>query len=156
MILLKLLICLLAGTFILAGFSYSQYDKNNQKSSQIKPSLLSSHEIQLMESLVNAEGMMEPQIGKVAIAAVVLNRLENNNFPKNVDGIIFEPNQFSSVSNGKFWSIASDDSARKAVLDAINGSDPTGGCLYFYNPDKSTNSTSYSAVKKIGSNIFCK
>jgi N-acetylmuramoyl-L-alanine amidase len=156
MIMLKLLIALLSIAFILSGYSHIQIDKNEQKLSQIKPTLLSSQDIKLLVQLVNAEGMTEPYIGKVAIASVVLNRLKNNNFPKSVSGIIFEPGQFSSVGDGKFWLVVSDDTARKAVMDAINGVDPTEGSLYYYNPDKPTSSTTCSPVKEIGVNIFCK
>jgi N-acetylmuramoyl-L-alanine amidase len=153
---LKLLITLLTIAFILSGYSYNQNDKNSQKMSQINPSLISSQDIKLLVQLVNAEGMTEPYIGKVAIAAVVLNRLKNNNFPKSVGGIILEPGKFSSVGDGKFWSVVSDDTARKAVMDAISGVDPTEGSLYYYNPDKFTSSTTCSPVKEIGIYIFCK
>ncbi|MDQ0888797.1 spore germination cell wall hydrolase CwlJ-like protein [Paenibacillus sp. V4I9] len=152
----KLFIALLAGTLILLGFSYSQNDKKEHIPSQIKPSLLSSQEVYLLESLVNAEGKSEPHIGKVAIAAVVLNRLKNNNFPKSVEAIIFQPGQFLSVNNGEIWSIQSEDSARKAVIDAINGHDPTEGSVYYYNPEVFTMPSTYSPVKQIGKYIFCK
>ncbi|MDQ0878859.1 spore germination cell wall hydrolase CwlJ-like protein [Paenibacillus sp. V4I3] len=165
---LKLLVPLLiAGTLTLVGFSYNQNEQSQIQSNletaqstspqeSNNPNQLLSHmDLNLLESFVNAEGENESQITKSAIAAVVMNRLKNNNFPKSVSGIIFQPGHFTSVDNGNIWKISSDDSAKHAVQNAINGFDPTEGCLYYYNPEVSTIPATYTPVKQIGKYIFC-
>lgn len=95
----------------------------------------SAEEIDLLARLIRAEAEGEPYVGKVAVGAVVLNRLRSPLFPKTLADVIFEPDQFEPVANGTIWRPATAD-ARRAALDAINGWDPTGGALYFYNPSK--------------------
>ncbi|MDB5054993.1 MAG: sleB [Bacilli bacterium] len=153
---LKLLITLLAGTIFLVGFSYNQNHKTEEISSLIEPKSLSNKEIKFLELFVNAEGKSEPYIVKVAIASVILNRLKDSNFPKSVDAIIFQPGEFSSINNGKIWSIMLDDSGRRAVADAISGADPTEGSVFYYNPHTAKKPNKYTPVKQIGSYIFCK
>ena len=89
----------------------------------------------LLAKLVYAEARGESYKGQVAVAAVVLNRVASSEFPNTISGVIYQKNAFSCVDNGSINS-APDSSAIKAALDALNGWDPTGGCLYFYNPKK--------------------
>jgi N-acetylmuramoyl-L-alanine amidase len=98
---------------------------------------LSSRDIELLARLVYAEGRGEPYEGQVAIAAVVLNRIESPIFPDTVREVILAPNAFSPVRNGHVPK-KTNDTARKAVWDAINGKDPSKGSLYFYNPKTAT------------------
>jgi N-acetylmuramoyl-L-alanine amidase len=98
---------------------------------------LSSRDIELLARLVYAEGRGEPYQGQVAIAAVVLNRVESPEFPDSVREVIFAKNAFSPVRNGHLPN-KTNDKARKAVWDAINGKDPSKGSLYFYNPKTAT------------------
>ena len=87
----------------------------------------------LLAKLVYAEARGEPYKGKVAVAAVVLNRVRSSSFPNTISGVIYQSGAFSCVSNGSINSTP-DSSCIRAALEAMNGWDPTGGCLYFYNP----------------------
>ena len=116
----------------------------------------SENDIRLMANAVYGEARGEPYEGQVAVAAVILNRVKSPNFPDTVSGVIFQPGAFTAVSDGQIW-LTPNDTARKAVIDAINGWDPTGGCLYYFNPETATNKWIWSRpqVKQIGKHIFC-
>ena len=87
----------------------------------------------LLAKLVYAEARGEVYKGQVAVAAVVLNRVASASFPNTISGVIYQSGAFSCVSNGSINNTP-DNSAVRAALDALNGWDPTGGCLYYYNP----------------------
>ena len=87
----------------------------------------------LLAKLVYAEARGEPYKGKVAVAAVALNRVRSSSFPNTISGVIYQSGAFSCVSNGSINNTP-DSSCIRAALEAMNGWDPTGGCLYFYNP----------------------
>lgn len=89
----------------------------------------------LLSKLVYAEARGESYKGQVAVAAVVLNRVASSEFPGTISGVIYQSGAFSCVSNGSINNTP-DTSSIRAALDALNGWDPTGGCVYFYNPDK--------------------
>ena len=91
-----------------------------------------SSDHRLLSRLVYAEARGESYKGKVAVAAVVLNRVASASFPNTVSGVIYQSGAFSSVSNGSI-NCTPDSACIRAALDALNGWDPTGGCLYFYN-----------------------
>ena len=86
----------------------------------------------LLAKLVYAEARGEPYKGQVAVAAVVLNRVRSASFPNTISGVIYQRNAFTCVNNGSINN-APDSSCIRAALDALNGWDPTGGCLYYYN-----------------------
>lgn len=92
----------------------------------------------LLGRLVHGEARGEPYVGKVAVAAVVLNRVRSPLFPNTVSGVIYQAGAFDAVSDGQIWLTPDADSIR-AARDALNGWDPTGGCLYYYNPVTATN-----------------
>jgi N-acetylmuramoyl-L-alanine amidase len=92
-----------------------------------------SSDHRLLSKLVYAEARGEPYKGQVAVAAVVLNRVRSSHFPNTITGVIYQKNAFSCVSNGSI-NATPNSSAIRAARDAMNGWDPTGGCLYFYNP----------------------
>ena len=94
---------------------------------------ISSSDHRLLARLVYAEARGEPYKGKVAVAAVVLNRVKSASFPNTISGVVYQKSAFSCVSNGQI-NLAPDNDAIRAARDAMNGWDPTGGCLYFYNP----------------------
>ena len=96
------------------------------------PGIVSSDH-RLLAKLIHVEARGESYKGKVAVAAVVLNRVESASFPNTISGVIYQKGAFSCVSNGSIDNTPSNDSVR-AALDAMNGWDPTSGCLYFYNP----------------------
>lgn len=87
----------------------------------------------LLSKLVYAEARGEPYKGQVAVAAVALNRVRSASFPNTLSGVVYQKNAFSCVSDGSINNTP-DASCIRAALDALNGWDPTGGCLYFYNP----------------------
>lgn len=121
------------------------------------PHGFSQNDIQLMANAVYGEARGEPYIGQVAIAAVILNRVESPSFPNTVSGVIFEPGAFTAVADGQIW-LTPDETARQAVLDAVNGWDPTGNAVYYFNPDTATNKWIWSRpqIKRIGKHIFCR
>ena len=92
-----------------------------------------SSDHRLLSKLVYAEARGEPYKGMVAVAAVVLNRVRSSSFPNTISGVIYQKGAFSCVSNGSVNNTPNNQSIR-AALDALNGWDPTGGCLYYYNP----------------------
>mgnify|MGYP001238877397 CR=1 FL=1 len=116
---------------------------------------LTEQEIRLMTHVVHGEARGEPYIGKVAVAAVILNRVRSPLFPDTVAGVIFQPGAFTAVSDGQAW-LPPDAESRRAVLDAANGWDPTGGCLYYFNPATATSKWIWSRpqYKRIGKHIF--
>ena len=91
----------------------------------------------LLARLVSGEARGEPYIGQVAVAAVVLNRVRSDEFPDTVSGVIFQRGAFDAVWDGQF-DMQPTDSSIRAARDALNGWDPTGGCLYYYNPRTAT------------------
>ena len=105
----------------------------------ISAALYQESELSLLARLVNGEARGEPYIGQVAVAAVVLNRVRSDAFPDTISGVIFQPGAFDAVWDGQF-DLTPTASCIRAARDAINGWDPTGGCLYYYNPVTSTNS----------------
>ncbi|SHF57347.1 spore cortex-lytic enzyme [Ornithinibacillus halophilus] len=121
------------------------------------PQGFSQNDINLMANAVYGEARGEPYEGQVAVAAVILNRVESPTFPNTVSGVIFEPRAFTAVADGQIW-LTPNDKAREAVLDAINGWDPTGNAIYYFNPDTATSSWIWGRpqIKRIGKHIFCK
>lgn len=121
------------------------------------PSGFSQNDIQLMANAVYGEARGEPYIGQVAVAAVILNRVQSATFPNTVSGVIFEPRAFTAVADGQIW-LTPNENAKKAVLDAMNGWDPTGNAIYYFNPDTATSGWIWSRpqIKRIGKHIFCK
>lgn len=121
------------------------------------PQGFTDNDIQLMAQAVYGEARGEPYIGQVAVAAVILNRLNSPTFPNTVSGVIFEPRAFTAVADGQIW-LEPNETARRAVLDAINGQDPSGNAMYYFNPDTATSGWIWSRpqIKRIGKHIFCK
>lgn len=101
-------------------------------------SWLTPAETDLMARLVRAEAEDQPYAGKVAVAAVVLNRMRSGIFPNDVRAVIYEPYQFEPVLNGAI-NLPARSEDRQAVMDALAGWDPSNGALFFFNPAKVTN-----------------
>ena len=96
-------------------------------------------EVRILARLVSGEARGEPYVGQVAVAAVVLNRVKSPAFPNTISVVIFQTGAFDAVWDGQFDMEPTENSVR-AARDALNGWDPTGGCLYYYNPSTATNS----------------
>ncbi|WP_429875765.1 spore cortex-lytic enzyme [Fictibacillus sp. NRS-1165] len=121
------------------------------------PDGYSQNDINLMANAVYGESRGEPYIGQVAVAAVIINRVENPEFPNTVSGVIFEPGAFTAVADGQIY-LTPNQQAKKAVMDALNGWDPTGEALYYFNPDTATSGWIWTRpqIKKIGKHIYTK
>ena len=119
----------------------------------------SASDVQLIARAINGEARGEPYEGQVAVGAVILNRVKSPEFPNTIAGVIYEPGAFTAVSDGQInVPIAEGSTVVKAARDALNGWDPTGGAIYYFNPDTATNKWIWSRplIKKIGKHSFCK
>ncbi len=118
---------------------------------------LSSSDLNLLARCVYGEARGEPYTGQVAVAAVVLNRVRSSKFPNTVSGVIYQTGAFTAVDDGQI-NLTPNDTAYSAARDAANGWDPTGGCLYYYNPATATSSWIWSLTVhiKIGKHNFAK
>lgn len=119
----------------------------------------SSSDTQLLARAVNGEARGEPYEGQVAVAAVILNRVKHSSFPNTISGVIYQSGAFTAVSDGQInVPISEGSTVYKACRDAINGWDPSGGAIYYFNPDTATNSWIWSRplIVKIGKHRFCK
>lgn len=117
----------------------------------------SEQDINLMANAVNGEARGEPYVGQVAVAAVILNRVKSASFPNTISGVIFQPGAFTAVADGQIW-LTPNESSKKAVRDALGGWDPSGGCIYYFNPATATSKWIWTRtqIKTIGKHIFCK
>ncbi|MBQ7410778.1 MAG: spore cortex-lytic enzyme [Clostridia bacterium] len=114
-------------------------------------------DLNLLSKLVYAEARGEPYKGMVAVAATVLNRVSDSRFPNTIAGVIYQSGAYTCVDDGQI-NLEADSQAKKAAQDAINGWDPTSGCVYYFNPDTATSGWIWSRpqVMTIGKHIFCK
>jgi N-acetylmuramoyl-L-alanine amidase len=118
---------------------------------------ITDDDIYLMAQIVYAESRSEPYDGKVAVASVILNRLESPGFPKSIEQVIKQKAAFSCLKNGTI-DVVPDKISYNAVLDALKGKDPTNNAVFFYNPKIATSSwmkqVSKTNVKPIGNHVF--
>lgn len=117
---------------------------------------LSSSELNLLARVISAEARGEPYTGQVAVGAVILNRVKSPSFPDTLSGVVYQPGAFTCMTDGQINQSVT-DSAKRAARDAANGWDASGGALYYYNPQKTTNKwmRSLPVIKVIGSHYFC-
>lgn len=118
----------------------------------------STSDVQLIARAINGEARGEPYEGQVAVGAVILNRVKSSKFPNTIAGVIYEPGAFTAVSDGQInVPISEGSTVVKAARDALNGWDPTGGAIYYFNPDTATNKWIWSRplIKTIGKHRFC-
>ncbi len=115
-----------------------------------------SNDTALLARLISAEARGEPYVGQVAVGAVVLNRVEHPSFPGTLSGVIYQSGAFSCLQDGQ-WDQPVADSAYQAARDALNGWDPTGGAIYYFNPATATSSWIWSRplLITIGKHRFC-
>ena len=117
------------------------------------------HDVQILARCVNGEARGEEYVGQVAVAAVILNRVEHSSFPNTIAGVIYQPGAFTAVSDGQIdVPIDPNSTVYKACQDAMNGWDPSGGAIYYYNPEKTTNKWIYSreVICRIGNHVFAR
>lgn len=141
-----------AKTFAALGISPGAADKKTNTAG-----VSNKDDSDLLARVIHAEAEGEPYIGKVAVAAVLLNRIESPQFPNTLSGVIYQKNAISSVYNGRMNNTPGTDSV-KAANDALNGWDPTYGCLYFWNPDTSTSTwiQRLTPIMRFGKHVFSK
>lgn len=117
----------------------------------------SSSDVYLLARVIGAEARGESYTGQVAVGAVVLNRVKHPSFPDTIGGVVYQSGAFSCVYDSN-WSVAPNATAKKAAQDAINGWDPTGGAIYYYNPAKTSNQwiRKRPVTVTIGEHVFCR
>ena len=118
---------------------------------------VSNADLNLLARVVYGEARGEPYTGQVAVAAVVLNRVRSSQFPNSISGVAYQPGAFSIVADGQI-NLTPNSTAIRAARDAMNGWDPTGGAIYYYNPAKTTNKWIYSrpVLTRIGNHVFAR
>ena len=110
----------------------------------------------LLARVISAEARGEPYSGQVAVGAVILNRVEHPSFPNTIAGVVYQPGAFTCMVDGQIdYPVAS--SALRAAQEALNGSDPSGGAIYYFNPSTATSAWIWSRplIKVIGKHRFC-
>jgi len=113
-------------------------------------------EFDLLARIIHGEARGEPYLGKVAVGAVVINRVLNPRFPETIQGVIYDQGQFSPVQDGSYR-MQPDAESRQAAREALDGKDPTGGALFFYNPEKATDrewTQRREKIVTIGDHVF--
>ena len=115
-----------------------------------------SGDLYLLARLISAEARGEPYVGQVAVGAVVLNRVGHPSFPNSISGVIYQPGAFSCLDDGQFAKPIA-ESAWRAAREAMNGYDPSGGAVYYFNPATATSKWIWSrpAIVTIGNHRFC-
>ena len=115
-----------------------------------------SGDLALLARLISAEARGEPYTGQVAVGAVVMNRVEHPSFPNSISGVIYQPGAFSCLQDGQ-WDEPVADSAYRAAREALAGADPTGGAIYYFNPQTATSEWIWSRpeILTIGNHRFC-
>lgn len=115
----------------------------------------SSANVELLARIIYGEARGEPYVGQVAIAAVVLNRVEDSRFPKTIAGVVYQSGAFDAVSDGQI-NYTPNQTAYQAARDALNGWDPTYGSIYYYNPKTATNKwiKTLPITVRIGKHVF--
>ena len=142
-----------AATYKALGMTNSYNALQNQASSS--GGGYSNADVYLLARTIYAEGRGEPYTGQVAIGAVILNRVRHPSFPNTISGVVYQKNAFTAVSDGQI-NLTPNDTAMKAAKDAINGWDPTGGAIYYYNPAVATSAWIFDrqTVTVIGRHVF--
>lgn len=137
------------------GSSSSSSKNNNQNANKNTDTSTRNSDVELLARAITGEARGEAYNGQVAVGAVVLNRVKNPNFPNTIAGVVYQPGAFTAVSDGQI-NVAVQDSCRKAARDALNGWDPTYGCIYYWNPATATSKWIWSrkVSVKLGKHWF--
>ena len=116
----------------------------------------SQSDIELLAKLIAAEARGETYVGQVAVGAVVLNRVAHASFPDTIAGVIYQKGAFSCINDSN-WAVSATSTSRKAAQDCINGWDPSGGAVFYFNPRKTNDAFMHSrpVITVIGNHTFC-
>lgn len=136
----------IAGKKTLAKMGISGKSNNNSNS-----------DLNLLAKVISAEARGESYTGQVAVGAVILNRVAHSSFPDSISGVVYQNGAFSCMTDGQI-NTKTADSAYKAAQDAINGWDPSGGAIYYYNPKTAKSSwiRNRPIILTIGNHVFCR
>ncbi len=142
-------------TFEALGMNDSVKVLDGNKGGSSSNSNYTSSDLYLLAKCIYAEARGESYTGQVAVGAVILNRVASSSFPNTVSGVIYQKGAFTAVSDGQI-NLSPDKTAMNAAQDALNGWDPTYGCLYYYNPAVATSSWIFGrkTVTTIGKHVF--
>ena len=112
--------------------------------------------VDLLARVISAEARGEPYSGQVAVGAVILNRVEHPSFPNTIAGVVYQPGAFTGMVDGQIDQPVA-QSAVRAAQEALNGADPSGGAIYYFNPNTATSAWIWSRplIKVIGNHRFC-
>ena len=147
--------------FIIIIFSFCliYYSGEMESNKVLAASNSYNSNLQLMARAINGEARGESYEGQVAVGAVIMNRVKHSDFPNTIAGVIYQSGAFTAVSDGQINEpIAEGSTVLKAAQDALNGWDPTDGCIYYFNPNTATNKWIWSRplTVTIGKHRFCK
>lgn len=153
----------IAGDKTLATLGMSGGESSNNNTGGNKPSDkennadITQKDQLLLARTINGEARGEPYEGQVAVGAVIMNRISDSRFPSSIPTVVYEPGAFTCVQDGQI-NAALQESPKKAAGDAVNGWDPSGGCIFYYNPKTATNKwiKTRPIVKTIGKHVFTK
>lgn len=143
------------------GVSKDGRDKNvrtaSREGTKVVSRGVSREDVMLLARTIHGEARGESFKGKVAVAAVIINRTQSDLFPNTIKGVIFQPGAFDAVADGQIW-LDPDAESIKAAEQALSGYDPTGDSIYYWNPAKTTNKWIWSrpVVTQIGQHLFAK
>ena len=145
------------GEKTLTALGINSSSSNGKNSGNTTNSSSNNSDLYLLAKLVHAEARGETYRGKVAVAASVLNRVKSSSFPNTIAGVIYQKGAYTCVDDGQI-NLSPDAESKKAAQDAINGWDPTSGCIYYFNPNTATSGWIWTRpqVLTIGKHIFCK
>ena len=154
---IKLIVLIISIVLIITAIVFLNFIEN--KENVVYAASSGTSDNQLVARAINGEARGEPYEGQVAVGAVILNRVKDSKFPNTIAGVIYQSGAFTAVADGQInKAIAENSTVYKAARDALNGWDPTGGCIYYFNPATATNKWIWSRphVKTIGKHRFCK
>lgn len=129
----------------------------NVTATGVTSSYSNNSDLNLLARLINGEARGEPYAGQVAVGAVIMNRTRDSRFPGTIAGVIYQPGAFTAIVDGQI-NAQLETSSINAARDALNGWDPSGGAVFYYNPAKTTNAFMLGrpVIKVIGNHVFCK
>ena len=145
----------IVGAKTAAAMGITLSGSSSGQASSSSGSSYSSGDSYLLAKCIYAEARGEPYTGQVAVGAVILNRVRSSKFPNSISAVIYQPYAFTCVADGQI-NLTPDANAKRAAQDAMNGWDPTNGCLYYYNPATATSSWIWSrpVMLSIGKHNF--